>query len=233
MKNKISTVNAAELQKFHTHANQWWDLEGPLKTLHHLNPVRVSFVESFGSLQHKQILDVGCGGGILAEALAKKGAYVTGIDAESAAIETASAHAKALNLPLSYLHTSIEAYQGDPVDILTCFELLEHVDHPQIVIDHAARLLKPGGLFFLSTINRTPAAYLEAILCAEYILNLIPKQTHDYEKCIRPSELAAMLRQSGFELIKLTGLGYNPGTQRAYLRSSVRTNYIMVGRKAD
>jgi 2-polyprenyl-6-hydroxyphenyl methylase / 3-demethylubiquinone-9 3-methyltransferase len=226
------TIDKEEVSKFHIHANAWWDLSGPFKTLHHLNPVRKALVESYGSVKDKMILDVGCGGGILSESLAYLGAQVTGIDADAASIETATQHAKDLNLNLSYLTTPIETYQAAPVDLITCFEMLEHVTQPQIVIDHAARLLKPDGLLFLSTINRTPRAYLETIVIAEYVLGLLPRQTHDYAKCIRPSELASMVRKAGFEVIQLAGIGYDPLHQEAYLRDSVQVNYVMVARKA-
>lgn len=227
------SIDQQEVLKFHAHADAWWDLSGPFKTLHHLNPVRKGIVDSYGSVKDKTILDVGCGGGILSESLAYAGAQVVGIDADEASIQTATHHAKDLGLNLNYLTSAIETYQAPPVDIITCFEMLEHVTEPQLVIDHAARLLKPDGLLFLSTINRTPRAYLEAIVMAEYVLGLLPRQTHDYAKCIRPSELASMLRQAGFEVVQLVGMGYDPLHQSAYLRESVQVNYVMVAQRAE
>lgn len=226
-----TTVNLTELSKFHVLANTWWDSSGPLKTLHHINPIRLDWVLSFGSVRERSVLDVGCGGGIFSEALAKQGATVVGIDAEASAIQVASEHAKDLNLPLTYVATSIEAFHGEAFDIITCFELLEHVDEPQRVIKEAANRLKPGGLLFLSTINRTAKAYVSAIVMAEYVLRIVSRQTHDYAKFIRPSELAKMARQAGLEQVELIGMGYHPFTEKAFLMPSVDVNYFMLCRK--
>ena len=186
-------------------------------------------VVSFGPIAGKTVLDVGCGGGILSEALALLGAQVTGIDADPATIATATAHAPP-EASLRYVATACEALESPPFDIVVCMEMLEHVHHPELVIKHSAQHLKPGGLLLLSTINRTPQAYFGAIVMAEYVLNLLPKQTHTYEKCIRPSELSHMARQAGLEPIALTGMGFNPFTSKAYLRSSVLINYLMACR---
>ncbi|OGV25582.1 MAG: hypothetical protein A3F18_08245 [Legionellales bacterium RIFCSPHIGHO2_12_FULL_37_14] len=232
MQGTKSTVNAAEIAKFHQHAQSWWDLNGPFKTLHHLNPVRVNIIESLCKIKNQRILDLGCGGGVLAEALAKKGAKVTAIDADEAAIKTAKNHAREQGITIDYQATSIEKFTAKPFDIITCFELIEHVDCPETIIKLAQKNLKKNGYIFLSTINRNPRAYFEAIFIAEYVLNLLPKQTHDYKKCIRPSFLAELLRANKIEPCYLKGIGYNPFTEEAYLRDDVEVNYVMAGRLA-
>ncbi len=228
-----TTIDANEVAKFHALADGWWDLEGPFKTLHRLNPVRVSVIQSFGDVKDKTVLDVGCGGGILSESLARLGATVTGIDADPRSIEIGKAHASQQSLALTYHATPIEAFSPSSFDSVTCFELLEHVTSPETVIQSCASKLRPGGLLFLSTINRTMQAYLSAVVMAEYVLNLLPRQTHDYAKFICPSELAAMARRAGLDVVKLLGVGYLPVVHQAFIQRSVQVNYMMVCQKPE
>ncbi|RUR15447.1 bifunctional 2-polyprenyl-6-hydroxyphenol methylase/3-demethylubiquinol 3-O-methyltransferase UbiG [Legionella sp. km535] len=227
MINSESTIDKQELDKFAQHAAQWWDTEGPLKTLHDINSTRLDFISQHVKLNDIRVLDVGCGGGILCESMARRGADVIGIDAEAEAIKAAEEHAQNNSLSVRYLCTPIEDYEDKAFDVITCMEMLEHVHRPEQVLHHCRRLLKPDGLLFLSTINRTPKAYASAIIAAEYVLNLLPKQTHDYEKFIKPSELAAMTRSHGFELIDLKGLHYNPIARTCALSDDVSVNYLM------
>lgn len=222
-----STIDEQELHKFAQHADHWWDQEGPLKTLHDINPTRLDFIKSHANLDGARVLDVGCGGGILCEAMARCGAEVTGIDAEAEAIRIASEHAREKELSIQYQATPIEEFDADSFDIITCMEMLEHVHKPEQVIQHCKRLLKPDGILFLSTISRTLKAYASAIIVAEYLLNLLPKQTHDYDKFIRPSELASMARSYGFTLLDLNGLNFNPISRIATLSNDVSINYLM------
>lgn len=233
--NTKTTVDPVEVAKFAQHANQWWDLNGPLKTLHDINPVRLEWIQKYVSLSGKRVLDLGCGGGVLSEGLAKAGAIVTGLDVEVDAIKTASLHAENEGLQINYVCQPVEQYEGESelFDVITCMEMLEHVADPQQVIHHAARLLKPNGLLFLSTINRTVKAYASVIIAAEYVLNLLPRQTHDYDKFIKPSELSAMTRAEGFDTEGISGLHYQPFTRLASLQQSVDMNYLMVSRKVD
>lgn len=225
-----STIDQQEINKFEQHASEWWDKNGPLKTLHDINPTRLAFIESIENLEGKKVLDVGCGGGVLTEAMARSGAICTGIDAEEQTITTASKHAKQEGLTIDYQAIAIENMQEGGFDIVTCMEMLEHVQNPQTVIHHCARLLKPGGVLFLSTINRTLKAYATAIVAAEYILKLLPRQTHDYDKFITPSELASIIRHEQFNLLSLKGMTYNPLTRSAQLSEDVSVNYLMASR---
>lgn len=228
-----TTIDETEVAKFAQHANQWWDIEGPLKTLHDINPVRLQFVENFIPLTEQNILDVGCGGGIFAEGMAVKGAMVIGLDVESHAIEAAKAHAKQKKLAIKYTCEPIETFKAKLFDIVTCMEMLEHVPEPELVIKHCARLLKPGGYLFLSTINRTIQAYASVVVAAEYLFGLLPRQTHDYDKFIKPSELAAMVRAAGLETIGMSGMAYNPFTRAASLDDSIKVNYLLACRKSE
>lgn len=226
-----STINHEEVQKFAQHANQWWDKEGPLKTLHDINPLRLQFIQQHVSLDVCELLDVGCGGGILCEALAQAGARVTGIDAAAEAIAIAQTHAQTSNLSINYHCTPIEHFNESTYQVVTCMEMLEHIEHPEMVFEHSARLLKPHGVFFVSTISRTFKAYAEVILAAEYLLGLLPRQTHDYKKFIQPSELMRLARRYDFELIDLKGMSYNPITRGASLTADVTVNYLMALQK--
>ncbi|KTC67915.1 3-demethylubiquinone-9 3-methyltransferase [Legionella birminghamensis] len=222
-----STIDAREISKFNALSSRWWDKNGPLKTLHDINSARLEFIEKYSTIKQSVILDVGCGGGILAEAMAERGGVVSGIDADDDAIITANTHAVAHNLSINYQAIPIEDFEGISFDLITCMEMLEHVSDPELVVHHCFRLLKPGGKLFLSTINRTLKAYGAAIIAAEYILGLLPKQTHDYDKFIKPGELASVLRREGFELIALEGISYNPFSRQAQLCKSVDINYLM------
>lgn len=222
-----STINPQEIAKFAQHAQQWWDLQGPLKTLHDINPPRLAFIEAQMNLSKASVLDLGCGGGILSEALALKGAQVTGLDAEETAIEAAKLHASQSGLSIDYQCCPVEDYEHKGFDMISCMEMLEHVNDPQEIINHCARLLKPGGYLFLSTLNRGLKSYATAIIAAEYILGLLPKQTHDFKKFIKPSELAAMIRKAGLEFSQMKGLNYNPLSRQASLGESVDVNYLV------
>ena len=227
-----NTVDPLEIARFAKHAEHWWDKEGPLKTLHDINPVRLDWIQQFIQLPGLRVLDIGCGGGVLSEGLARAGASVTGLDAEEGAIFTAREHAKLEGLNVEYVCEPIETFEAPLFDAITCLEMLEHVDHPENVIQAAARLVKPGGYLFLSTLNRTAKAYAYAILGAEYILSILPRQTHTFERFIRPSELAGVVREAGLEIKGMTGLSYNPFTRKALLQArEVDVNYLLVAQK--
>jgi len=228
---KKTTVDAVEVAKFAQHATQWWDTEGPLKTLHDINPARLAFIQKYITLTNQSGLDVGCGGGVLSEGLAYNGALVTGLDVEPDAIATAKAHAKKNGLQIKYVCELIEDFEAPSFDFITCMEMLEHVPDPRLVIEHCTRLLKPGGYLFLSTINRTAKAYASVIVAAEYILRLLPRQTHDFDKFIKTSELAGVVRAAGLEMVGMSGIAYNPFTRTASLQDSIQVNYLMACRK--
>lgn len=222
-----TTVNSEEINKFAQYAKSWWDTEGPLRTLHDINGVRLDFIQRHVQLTHLDVLDVGCGGGILCETMANAGAKVTGIDAEIDAILVAQEHAKANHRNIDYFCSSIESYKDQRFDVITCMEMLEHVQNPELVLQHCRRLLKPKGFLFVSTISRTVKAYATAIIAAEYVLNILPKQTHDYKKFIKPSELLAMARSFEFKLIDMKGMDYNPFLRKASLGADVNVNYLL------
>ncbi len=196
--------------------------------MHDINGARFEFISEHINLKGLRVLDVGCGGGILCESMAKAGAYVSGLDAEPEAIQIAKEHAHKNQLQIDYFCNPIEEYEEQGFDVITCMELLEHVQNPELVLQHCRRLLKPNGLLFLSTISRTLKAYLGAIIAAEYVLNLLPRQTHDYDKFIKPSELVKMARLYDLNLIDMKGLCYNPFLRKTTLVSDVSINYIMV-----
>jgi 2-polyprenyl-6-hydroxyphenyl methylase/3-demethylubiquinone-9 3-methyltransferase len=225
------TVDLSEVAKFDAHGALWWDKNGPLKTLHDINPARLAFIKQHTRLQGRTVLDLGCGGGILTEAIAAEGAEVIGIDASQEAIVAATQHALCHASHATYYHTLIEHYQGPSVDIVTCMEMLEHVPDPHAIILQITRFIKPGGYLFLSTINRTLKAYASVIVAAEYVLNLLPKQTHDYNKWIKPHELCHMIRDAGFTLVDLAGLNYNPILRHATRCESVSANYLLACRR--
>ncbi|CEG61176.1 bifunctional 2-polyprenyl-6-hydroxyphenol methylase/3-demethylubiquinol 3-O-methyltransferase UbiG [Legionella micdadei] len=222
-----STIDPQEVAKFAQHAAHWWDKEGPFKTLHDINPARLEFIGSHFDLAQHSVLDVGCGGGILCEGMAAKKARVTGLDVEAEALQAAKAHAITSGLAINYVCSPVEDYDDGVFDAVTCMEMLEHVSDPQLVINHCARLLKPGGYLFLSTINRTLKAYATVVIAAEYVLGLLPRQTHDFGKFIKPSELLAMTRKAGLEFRSLTGMAYNPLSRTAILQESVDVNYLI------
>src|SRR5215470_6052948 len=227
-------VSAAETAKFDRLAARWWDPNGESRPLHDLNPARLGYVVERVTLKNARVLDIGCGGGILSEALARAGAQVTAIDLAPRVLEVARLHLFESQLAVDYREISVEALAADmpgAFDAITCMEMLEHVPDPGSVVRACAALLKSGGRLFLSTLNRTPLAFAAAIAGAEYALNLLPRGTHHYAQFIRPSELAAALRNAGLELEDLAGLTYNPLTRRAALSKSTQINYLACAAK--
>jgi 2-polyprenyl-6-hydroxyphenyl methylase/3-demethylubiquinone-9 3-methyltransferase len=225
----VSSVDAAEVHKFDALAGRFWDPNGEFRPLHELNPVRLAFIRERARLPGQAVLDVGCGGGILAEALAREGAQVTGIDLAAAAIATAELHALESGVAIRYRVASAEQLAAESpgrFDVVTCMEMLEHVPEPAAVIAALARLVRPGGALFLSTLNRTPRAFLTAIVGAEYLARLLPRGTHEYARFIRPAELARAARAAGLEVRELKGLGYDPLARRFRLEASVEVNYL-------
>ena len=229
-------VDEQEVAKFSELSSDWWNPQGAFKTLHEINPLRLQFIKEHINLTHINIIDVGCGGGILTESLAHAGAIVTGIDMSSEAINIAQKHWEAAPLTqntktgITYQVTTAEAMaaaHANSYDALTCMELLEHVPDPTSVIKACAQLVKPGGHLFFSTINRNAKAYLFAILGAEYLLNLIPKGTHDFAKFIKPSELASWARDANLNIQKFKGLHYNPLTKNYSLNDDISVNYLV------
>ena len=219
----------SELDKFNELAHRWWDPQGPQKALHALNPARLGYVAARVPLRDAAVLDVGCGGGLLSEALAGEGAHVTAIDLAPDLLKIAKLHKLESGVEVDYRLSSVEALaaqQPASFDAITCMEMLEHVPDPGSVVEACARLLKPGGRLFLSTLNRTPAAFALAIVGAEYIARLLPKGTHQYRDFIKPSELAASLRAGGLELEDVSGLVYEPWRNHARLSSRTDVNYL-------
>jgi len=232
-----SNVDPAEIEKFQSIASRWWDRESEFKPLHEINPLRVSYIEKQAhGIEGKKILDVGCGGGILCEALAHKGAQVTGIDMAELSLKVAKLHLHEAELDIDYQHVSVEAFaeqNAAQFDIVTCLELLEHVPDPASIITAATRLLKADGTLILSTLNRNPKSFALAILGAEYLLRLLPRGTHEYQRFIKPSEMAAVLRDNGLHINDITGMSYHPLSQRYSLGSDIDVNYLMTARFND
>ncbi|HSI95262.1 MAG: bifunctional 2-polyprenyl-6-hydroxyphenol methylase/3-demethylubiquinol 3-O-methyltransferase UbiG [Methylophilaceae bacterium] len=223
-------VDPAELQKFATLAHRWWDPTSEFKPLHEINPLRLDYIDRIASLSGKAVLDVGCGGGILSEAMAGRGAQVTGIDLGEKALKVAQLHKLESGAAVDYRLVSVEELaeeQPESFDVVTCMEMLEHVPDPSAIVGACARLVKPGGQVFFSTLNRNPKSYLLAVIGAEYVLNMLPKGTHDYRKFIKPSELSAWCRQVGLDVAGMTGMSYNPLSKRYWLNSDVSVNYIL------
>ena len=230
----MPNIDHQEIAKFDNSQTGWWDRQGDFKALHDINPVRLEFIRKHTQLTGKKVLDVGCGGGILSEAMAKAGATVAGIDMNASALDAARQHAADTALSISYQHITAEEFAEQvpaSFDVITCLEMLEHVPDPAAIIQACAALLKPQGRVFFSTINRNPKAYLHAIVGAEYLLKLIPKGTHDYGKFIRPSELAKTARNVGLDVEQLAGMHYNVVTQEYSLVDDVSVNYLMYCRK--
>jgi len=223
-------IDPAEIEKFEKLARTWWDLDSEFKPLHDINPLRLGYINQRVQLAGKQALDIGCGGGILTESLARNGAFVTGIDMGTAPLQVARLHRHESDLEIDYQQMTAEAmaqqYPGK-FDVVTCLEMLEHVPDPGSVISACRRLLKPNGHLFLSTINRNPKAYLFAIIGGEHLLKLLPPGTHDYQKFIKPSELAKTLRELDLSLKDITGMTYNPISQQYKLTSDTDVNYLM------
>jgi 2-polyprenyl-6-hydroxyphenyl methylase / 3-demethylubiquinone-9 3-methyltransferase len=230
-------VNAdpAELAKFSALAHRWWDSESEFRPLHQINPLRLDWINELSGLQGKRVLDVGCGGGILADSMARKGADVLGIDLAAKALRVAQLHAlEAQTSHVEYREVSVEALaqeQPSGFDIVTCMEMLEHVPDPVSVVRACSELVKPGGWVFFSTINRNAKAFMLAIVGAEYVLNMLPRGTHEYAKMIRPSELASSCRAAGLDVQHTRGLEYNPLTRRYWLSADTSVNYLFATRR--
>ena len=227
-------VDPAEIAKFEALASRWWDKTSEFKPLHDINPLRVNYIDERASLAGKKVLDVGCGGGILSEAMAHRGAEVHGIDMGEAPLAVAQLHSLESGVSVNYRQiTAEELANQEPgsYDIVTCLEMLEHVPSPQSVIEACQKLIKPGGHLFLSTINRNPKSYLFAIIGAEHVLKMLPKGTHEYKKFIKPSELGTYVRNANLEMLDLTGMTYNPLIKEYKLSRDVDVNYLMHTKK--
>jgi len=227
-------VDQSEIAKFSALAHRWWDPNSEFKPLHAINPLRLNWIKSFVNLEGKKVVDIGCGGGILAESIAQSGADITGIDLSEKALKVAELHALEVGAKLTYRSISAEALaeeQSEQYDVVTCMEMLEHVPDPASVVRACAKLCKPGGTLFFSTLNRNPKSYLFAIIGAEYILKLLPKGTHEYAKFIKPSELVGFTRQAGLEILEMKGMNYNPLTQVYSLNNDLDVNYMIAVRK--
>ncbi|MET4694821.1 bifunctional 2-polyprenyl-6-hydroxyphenol methylase/3-demethylubiquinol 3-O-methyltransferase UbiG [Endozoicomonas lisbonensis] len=230
-----NNVDPAEIAKFEELASRWWDMEGEFKPLHEINPLRLNYIDERVGLAGKKVLDVGCGGGILSESMALRGADVTGIDMGEAPLSVARLHSLDSEVPVTYRKVTVEELADEmpgTFDVVTCLEMLEHVPDPGSVIRACNKLLKPGGQVFFATINRTPKAWLFAIVGAEYVLNLLPKGTHEHGKFIKPSELHAWMRKVQLQLHHITGMVYNPLTKTYRLKDGdTDVNYLMYGSK--
>ncbi len=224
-------VDPAEVAKFSELAHRWWDVESEFRPLHQINPLRLGWIMEQTPLGGKQVLDVGCGGGILADSMARQGAHVLGIDMSAKALSVAKLHALEAQTPsIDYREVSVEALAAErpgQFDVVTCMEMLEHVPDPASVVRACATLVKPGGHVFFSTINRNTRSFLMAIVGAEYVLRMLPRGTHEFAKLIRPSELANFTREAGLTWLRTSGLGYNPLTRRYALTSDCRVNYLV------
>ena len=235
MMSSTTNVDHDEIAKFDKLAARWWDPDSEFKPLHDINPLRLDYIDRLAGLQGKRVLDVGCGGGLLSEGMAARGAGVTGIDMGKAPLTVAKLHQHESGLDIDYRQTTAEHMAGETpgsFDIVTCLEMLEHVPDPAAIIAACARLIKDDGHIFLSTINRNPKSYLFAVIGAEYLLNLLPKGTHEYSKFIRPSEMESWARAAGLALDDLTGMSYNPLTREYRLGQDVSINYLACFRKA-
>jgi len=225
-----------EIQKFSDVAHHWWDINSEFRPLHEINPLRLEWIHAHAQLSGKKVIDVGCGGGILAESMAKKGAQVTGIDLSQKALNVADLHSLESELTIRYQLISAEnmaLQEPGEYDIVTCMEMLEHVPDPASIVQACATLVKPGGLVFFSTLNRNPKSYLYAVLGAEYLLQMLPKGTHDYSKFITPAELATSIRAADLELLTLRGMNYNPLTKMYSLSDDTSVNYLAACRRAQ
>ena len=236
MAQTAQNVDPDEIAKFAQLAARWWDPHSEFKPLHEINPLRLNYINDRVGLKDKTVLDIGCGGGILAESMAAHGARVTGIDLGEAPLAVAKLHLKESGLKVDYRHVSAEDLareQPGSFDVVTCMEMLEHVPDPASTVEACARLVKPGGQVFFSTINRNPKSWLLAIVGAEYVLNLLPRGTHEYMKFIKPSELEGWARQAGLTMRELIGMHYNPLTREYRLGRGVDVNYIAYSVQAN
>ena len=230
-----ANVSADEIARFDSLAARWWDPDGESRPLHDLNPVRAAYIAARADLRGARVADVGCGGGLLSEALVRAGARVTGIDLGEKVIEIARLHLHESNLDIDYrVQSSAELAAAEPAgfDVVCCMELVEHVPDPAALVSDLAAMLKPGGRLFMSTINRTPVAFGAAIVGAEYVMKMLPRGTHHYAQFLKPSELARLLRQAGLELEDVSGLAYNPLNRKAWLSPITAVNYVLSARAA-
>ena len=230
----MNNVDQQEINKFSELAEQWWDKNGDFKPLHVINPLRANYIKDKVSLRGMNVLDVGCGGGLLSEALSELGANVTGIDAAGPGIEVAKIHAKENNKNITYYEKTAEELLNSDIesfDLVTCLEVLEHVPDPGSLVNTCVKLLKPDGHLFLSTINRNPRSWITAIVGAEYIFKLLPKGTHEFDKFIKPSELASYVRNANASLIESKGMFYNPISHQANLNNDLGVNFMMYAKK--
>lgn len=235
-KNTENNVDPAEISKFEALAARWWDAESEFKPLHDINPLRLEYIDRRADLNGKSVLDVGCGGGILAESMAARGARVTGIDMGEAPLAVARLHQHESGVEVGYHRSTAEEFaRKHPAqfDVVTCMEMLEHVPEPASVIEACANLVKPGGHVFMSTLNRNPKSFLFAIVGAEYLLRLLPKGTHEYQKFIKPSELSNWARQASLNVNEITGMSYNPFTRNYSLGYDVDVNYLVHCQKVE
>ena len=227
-------IDTSEVEKFADLAERWWDPKGEFKPLHIINPLRAEFISSRVDLENMDILDVGCGGGLLCEALFDCNGKISGIDAAGPGIEIAKRHAEDNFKKIHYRDITAEELvdsESEKYDVVTCLEVIEHVPDPQSLVTACSNLLKPGGSLFLSTINRNPRSWITAIVGAEYIFNILPKGTHEFSKFIKPSELASCMRTAGINLSETKGMFYNPLTHKANLNNDLGVNYLMYGKK--
>jgi len=232
----MTNIDQAEIRKFENLATRWWDPHSEFRPLHEINPLRVNYINQAVNLAGKQVLDIGCGGGILSESLAQHGARVTAIDMAEAPLAVARLHQLESGLDIDYRKIATEEFAvQNPAgfDVVTCLEMLEHVPSPASIVQACHQLVKPGGLVFFSTINRNPKSYVFAIIGAEYLLKLLPRGTHDYGKFIKPSELAGWCRESGLQLQDQIGMGYNPLTKNYFLQKNLDVNYLARYQKPD
>lgn len=233
-KMNISNSDQTEIEKFSNLASRWWDTTSEFKPLHAINPLRLEWIQKHIDLNGKHTIDIGCGGGILSESMANSGAITTGIDLSNKALKVAELHALETQTKVQYELISAEEMaqkHTHAFDLITCMEMLEHVPDPNSIVKAASQLAKPGGMLFFSTLNRNLKSYLMAILGAEYLLNLLPKGTHDYKKFIKPSELSDMIRKAGLEMVDIIGIHYNPVSDSYYLGQNVDVNFMIAAKK--
>ena len=231
----MTNIDQQEVKKFSDIAEQWWNKDGDFKPLHVINPLRANYIKEKIELKDKKVLDVGCGGGLLCESLYDFGAEVTGIDAAGPGIEVAKIHAQKNNKNIKYFEKTAEELNKEYIeyyDVVSCLEVLEHVPDPKSLVKTCVQLLKPGGFLFLSTINKNPRSWITAIVGAEYIFNILPKGTHEFDKFIKPSSLAKYVRDAEAELLETKGMFYNPLTHKANLNNDLGVNYLMYARKS-